>query len=127
MYDGYVKAKELCVIATHSSGSKAVRISTTNYSHAVIEGGCDTYNGQAWATFHRREDLAIRKQREMAKRYPQYSFEVVATQDVRSSEGRRLKRLLKLEKIQRDIEVVALAEVVGDYLDDKHNTEIVSG
>jgi hypothetical protein len=61
----------------------------------------------------------------MAKRYPQYSFEVVATQEMRSSEGRRLKRLLKLEKIQRDIEVVALAEVVGDYLDDKLEGEVV--
>jgi len=113
MYEGYEKPKERCVIATHSKGSKAVRISYTDYTYAVIEGGSDTYNGQAWATFHRREDLAIRKQRAMSKNYPQYSFEVVATQDVRSSEGRRLKRLLKLEKIQRDINTVTETEIVS--------------
>jgi hypothetical protein len=113
MYEGYEKQKERCVVATHSKGGKAVRISYTDYTYAVIEGGSDTYNGQSWATFHRREDLAIRKQKQMAQRYPQYSFEVVATQEMRSSEGRRLKRLLKLEKIQRDINTVTETEIVS--------------
>lgn len=114
MYEGYEKQKERCVVATHSSGGKAVRISYTDYSHAVIGGGFDTYNGQSWATFHRREDLAIRRQRSLAQRYPQYSFEVVATQEMRISEGRRLKRLLKLEKIQRDINTVTETEIVSE-------------
>lgn len=113
MYQGYEKEKERCVVATHSSGSKAVRISYTDYTHAVIEGGSDSYNGQAWATFHRRKDLAERKQKSMAQRYPQYSFEVVALQDTRVSEGRRLKRLLKLEKLQRDINKVTETEIVS--------------
>ena len=119
MYDGYEKPREICVVATSSSGTQSVRISNNHYTHAVIfvERDNKWWNGQVYATFHRRKDLAERKLREMTKWYVSSdrevpAMEVVETKEVRVSEGRKLKRLLKLKAIEQDV-TVALSEAVS--------------
>jgi hypothetical protein len=119
MYQGYEKPRQICVVATSSTGLHRVRISNNAYSHAVIyAGGEFSDNGQAYATFHRRKDLAERKLKEQLKFYKDTNrtaplVEVVETKEVRVSEGRRLKRLLKLQAIQKDIEALQNTEAVS--------------
>jgi uncharacterized protein YukE len=116
MYDGYEKPRQICVVATNSKGKHSIRISYNNYTHAVIYTDRE-WAGQAHATFHRRKDLAERKMREMNKFFLEsgqtVSLEVVATKEVRVSEGRKLKRLLKLQAIQKEIEALQNTEVVS--------------
>ena len=119
MYDGYEKPRQICVVATSSSGTQSIRISNNNYTHAVIyvDKSDGWWNGQVYASFHRRKDLAERKLREMTKWYVSMdrevpAMEVVETKEVRVSEGRKLKRLLKLKAIEQDV-TVALSEAVS--------------